>query len=198
MTRFTVPIKNILGNSYYRYRIYSSHYNTTSSTEITITCEVKDVFRRPVTNQLIFLYHQNESVDYTFTDSDGVATWTISNLEAGLHNFQAGSATMSIRISGWKEVALNSGGEYGTLYVNEDIRMCELRYSRRFPSATADTFYTWHTAAIPQQYRVSSQVGGAINHVGTLYTDSTGVIGGKLAVGWSSERTVIGTVMWHY
>lgn len=198
MTRFTVPIKNILGNSYYRYRIYSSHYNTTSNTTITITCEVKDVFRRPMVNQLIFLYHQNESIDSTTTDSNGVATWTISNLEAGLHNFQAGSATMSIRISGWKTVSVTGATSYATLYVNESERLCELRYVRTFSSASADTFYEWHSGAIPSKYRPSSQVMGSMNQVGGIYVDSDGDIGGKFANGFSSNRSVIGTVMWHY
>lgn len=95
----------------------------------------------------------------------------------------------------WKSQSCTA---YGTLYINETIRMCELRYVRTFESATADTFYTWHTGAIPSEYRPSSQVQGAINQVGTIYVDSTGLIGGKLAKSWSSNRQVNGTVMWHY
>ena len=87
---------------------------------------------------------------------------------------------------------------YGTLYVNTAIRMCELRYVRSFSSASADSFYEWHTGAIPSGYRPSSQVMGSINQVGAIYVDSDGDIGGKFAVGWSSSRSVIGTVMWHY
>ena len=87
---------------------------------------------------------------------------------------------------------------YGTLYINTAIRMCELRYVRSFSSASADTFYEWHTGAIPSGYRPSSQVMGSINQVGAIYVDSNGNIGGKFAIGWSSSRSVIGTVMWHY
>lgn len=96
----------------------------------------------------------------------------------------------------WNTVSI--GVSYATLYVNTSIRMCELRYVRSFGSASADTFYSWHSGVIPSAYRPSSQVGGAINQVGTLYVDSSGNIGGKFAVSWSSSRSVIGTCSWHY
>ena len=97
--------------------------------------------------------------------------------------------------SEWVETTLN---QYATLYVNETTRMCELRYIRSFSSASADTFYSWGTEIIPSGYRPSSQVQGSFNQVGVLYVDSSGNIGGKFAIGWSSSRNCIGSVMWHY
>ncbi len=96
----------------------------------------------------------------------------------------------------WTTVSI--GVSYATLYVNTSIKMCELRYVRSFSSASADTFYSWHSGVIPSAYRPSSQVGGAFNQVGTLYVDSAGNIGGKFGVSWSSSRSAIGTCIWHY
>ena len=76
--------------------------------------------------------------------------------------------------------------------------MCELRYVRTFGSASANTFYEWHTGVIPSGYRPSSQVGGAINQGGTLYVNASGDIGGIFSRSWSSSANVIGTCMWHY
>lgn len=95
----------------------------------------------------------------------------------------------------WTSQSINT---YATLYINTAIRLCELRYVRDFGSASADTFYSWHTGAIPSSYRPSSQVQGAFNQVGTIYVNSSGDIGGKFAFSWSSNRSVIGSVMWHY
>lgn len=196
MTRFGVPIKNILGNSYYRYRIYSSHYNTTSSTTITITCEVKDVFRRPVKDQLVTLYHQNESVESKMTDTDGVVTWEVSNLGAGLHNFQAGNATVVVRVSGWKIVA-TSADSYATLYVNEDARMCHLRYYRTGYNFTSTNEITLHTGLIPSAYRPPvANILSAYNvtTIGAILTN------GNMTVQTSStgSKTLNYSGVWHY
>ena len=117
----------------------------------------------------------------------------LERLRVNLENF----ISKFIRTS-WKTVSLSSGGSYGTLYVNTTLRLCELRYVRAFSSATAYTYYTWHTGAIPSSYRPSSQVVGSFNYGGTLYVDSEGDIGGLFTNGWSSTHNIIGSVMWHY
>ena len=103
---------------------------------------------------------------------------------------------MQANVIGWKTISL--GISYATFYVNESIRECELRYVRDFSAADGDKFYTWHTSAIPEDYRPSAQVNGSINQVGIIYVDSTGEIGGKFANTFSSTRTCKGSVMWHY
>ena len=95
----------------------------------------------------------------------------------------------------WIEIPLNG---YATLWVNTATKMCELRYRRTFSSASADTFYTWHSGLIPSDYRPSSQINGSFNQVGILYIDSTGEVGGKFANGWNSSRKCIGSAIWHY
>ena len=98
-------------------------------------------------------------------------------------------------MTGWRSHAFTS---YGTLFINGALRLCELNYSRTFSSADADKFYSWHTGAVPLEYRPNMQVNGSMNQVGVLYVDSNGEIGGKFANAWSSSRLVKGTVNWHY
>lgn len=199
MVKFKIPIKDLLGRAYYRYELQSTHYNTTpSQTNITITCTVKNIFGNPVNNKEITLYYKNDIQGTATTNANGIATWTVGNLEYGINQFRVENATIIINARGWETVALNSGGTYATLYVNRETRTAELRYDRTFSSASADTFYSWHTGAIPQGYRPSTQVDGTFNQVGSLYVAYDGEIGGKFANSWSSDRRCIGTVMWHY
>lgn len=199
MVKFTVPISDILGLSYYRYKLYSSWYNPTSTTSsFTITCEVTNVFGNKVSGKELTLYENEVSKGTTTTNANGLATWTVTANDVGVRSFSVDNKKCSIKVSGWQTVTLLSGDSYGTLYVNKDLRLCELQYVRDFGSADADKFYTWHSGAIPSTYRPPNQVNGSMNQVGVLYVDSTGEIGGKFANAWSSNRTVKGTVSWHY
>ena len=141
------------------------------------------------------IYHKT-SFFISITNSSGLATWTVPCDEWGLQTYSAGSKEIQVNVTGWKTVSL--GISYATFYVNEAIRMCELRYVREFSIATGDTFYTWHSSAIPEDYRPPAQVNGAINQVGTLYVDSNGEIGGKFANSFSSTRNCKASVIWHY
>jgi hypothetical protein len=200
MSRFTVPIADILGSAFYNYELTSSTYNPTSTiSSFTITCEVTNVFGNKVSGKELTLYENEVSKGTATTNANGLATWTVTANDVGVRSFSVANTKCSIKVSGWETVSLGSGvSSYATLYVNKDLRLCELRYVRSFSSAVADTFYSWHTGAIPSDYRPSDQVNGSMNQVGTLYTDSNGDIGGKFANSWSSNRTVKGTVMWHY
>lgn len=196
MVKFKVALKDLLGKAYYRYELISTHYNTTpTQTGITITCTCKNIFGNPVANKELTLYYKSNIQGTATTNELGIATWTVGNLEYGINQFRVEDATIIINARGWETVTLNT---YATLYVNKETRTAELRYVRDFNSASADTFYSWHTGAIPSDYRPSAQVNGSFNQVGTLYADSNGDIGGKFANSWSSTRTVKGSVMWHY
>ena len=113
-----------------------------------------------------------------------------------LINYSANNEKIQCNVNGWKLDNINIS--YAYFYVNGATRQCELRYVRNFSAADADKFYTWHSAAIPSQYRPVEQVNGSMNQVGTLYVDSTGEIGGKFANAWTTDSLVKGTVMWHY
>lgn len=199
MVKFKVALKDLLGKAYYRYTLTSTHYNTTpTQTDITITCTCKNILGNPVSNKELTLYYKNDIQGTATTNELGIATWTVGNLGYGINQFRVEDATIIINVRGWETVTLDSGGTYATLYVNKETRTAELQYNRTFPSASADTFYSWHTGAIPQGYRPSTQVNGSFNQVGVLYVDPTGEIGGKFANSWSSNRLCKGTVIWHY
>jgi len=198
MVKFKLPIKDILGLSYYRYELSSDNYNPTYNSTITITCNCRNIFGNKVTGKELKLYENDTLIGTETTDEDGTATFETTVTNSGIRKLNVSNENIHINVNRWKTVTLTTGSSYGTLYVNEELRMAELRYVRDFNSATADTFYAWHTGAIPQEYRPSSQVNGSMNQVGVLYVDSTGEIGGKFANSWSSTRTVRGTTQWHY
>ena len=209
--RFNVDIDDVLGSNYLVTNISCSSYNPSIDGTITLTVTVKDVYGAAVSGASVlvtassgsFTGYNGSSItsasSYTgTTNPSGQFTLTYTCSVWGLITFTANNETKQVDVGGWKTVALLAGSSYGTLYVNGKTRTAELRYVRTFESASADTFYTWHSGAIPTAYRPDAQVNGSMNQVGTLYVDSTGEIGGKFANSWSSTRTCKGSVMWHY
>ena len=178
------------------YDLSVSDYNPIIDSTVTVTCRVTDFYGEAVSGESVTLYCNGSSVSTSITNNMGVATWIVTCDSWGLQTFTAGNGKIQVNVYGWKTVSL--GISYATFYVNEAIRECELRYVREFSAADGDKFYTWHTSAIPENYRPSVQVNGSINQVGIIYVDSTGEIGGKFANTFSSTRTCKGSVMWHY
>ena len=198
MVKFKIPIRNILGLSFYRYELTSSTYNPQINTAFTITCKCTDIFGNPISGKQLTLYKDGTAQTTQTTNNNGEATWNITGTTGGVNDFKVANQHCYINLTNWKTVSVTGATSYATLYVNESLRLCELEYVRDFGSADADKFYSWHSGAIPSTYRPSAQVNGSMNQVGTLYVDSTGEIGGKFANAWSSNRTVKGTVTWHY
>lgn len=136
-------------------------------------------------------------INHTHTKSDITDfshTHTISNI-TNLQTTLDGKADANHTHNQWDNYVLNT---YATLYVNETIHLCHLHYNRSFTSASADTFYTWHTALIPSEYQPSVQVQGSMNQIGSLIVNGNGDILGKFGIAWSSSRTVAGDCWWHY
>lgn len=195
MVKFKVPIKDILGKAYYRYTLTSTHYNTTpTQTDITITCTCKNIFGNPVTNKELTLYHQNNVQGTATTNANGIATWTVGNLGGGIHNYIVEDATLTINVNGWKSTSITNG----TLYYNEYLRLCHLRYSRTFNSASANTLYEWGQL-IPSTYRPPFMVTGNGNRNGATVTiDSDGYIYGRFQLAFNSSTSFYYSAMWHY
>ena len=163
-----------------------------SGEEVTVTC-----------SKGYFTKYNNTSISGTTTvsktgttDNYGQFTLTYTCSEWGIINFSANNALTQINVKGWKSIDINIS--YARLYVNEQLRIAHLNYYRTFGSGTADTFYTWHTGGIPSKYRPGLQCNGAINHLGTIYVDADGNIGGKFVNSFSSSKSVSGTVIWTY
>ena len=180
----------------WNYDLTSSDYNPTIDDDIVVSCHVTDFYGEAVTGESVTLYCNGTSVSTSITNNVGVATFTVSCDVAGLQNYTVGTGSVQVNVGGWKLVDLDIG--YATFWVNEALRLCELRYVREFSAADADKLYTWHTNAIPQDYLPSTQVNGSFNQVGIIYVDSNGEIGGKFAFNFSSTRVCKASVMWHY
>ncbi len=197
------------GANFYNTNIAVSDYNPSIDSTVTVTITVTNAEGDPVEDASVpvtasegqFTKLNNTTITAASsvtgtTNSSGQFTLTYSCTEWGLITFSANNNKAHVRVIGWRTVSLNIS--YATFKVNEAEKLCILNYVRDFSAADADKFYTWHTGAIPSQYRPSIQSNGSMNQVGVLYVDSTGEIGGKFANSWSSNRTVKGTVMWQY
>ena len=148
MTRFSVKLSNILGLSFYRYELTSSNYNPTIDTAFTITVKVTDVFGNNVNNKSVTLYHDGTSVSSQTTDSNGVATWTITPSTWGIHDFNVANTHTQVQVGGWKQIAtylsnrviLYSDGRNG--YIKVDGTFSWDTSARIHDLVTIDSNYT--------------------------------------------------------
>lgn len=195
MVKFKVALKDLLGKAYYQYTLTSTHYNTTpTQTDITITCTCKNILGNPVANKELTLYYKNVIQGTATTNELGMATWTVGNLEYGINQFRVEDATIIINARGWESISITNG----TLYYNKELRLCHLRYSRTFSSATANTLYEWGQL-IPSGYRPLFMVTGSGNRNGaTLTIDADGYLYGRFQTAFSSSTSFYYSAMWHY
>ena len=71
MLSFKVPLKQILGQAYYRYELTSSDYNPNVNSTITITCKVRNILGIPISNKEITLYKNGIQVSNKTTNVGG-------------------------------------------------------------------------------------------------------------------------------
>ena len=115
MTKFKIPIRQIVGEAYYRYKLESSTYNTQDNTiGIIITCTVKNIFGTPIADKTITLFQDNMIVSSQTTDEDGQATWTLNTINYGLHSFRVDETIMSVYIDNNSKVGHNHNDTYYT------------------------------------------------------------------------------------
>lgn len=197
MVKFKLPIKNILGLSYYRYSLSTSTTNPTLNSTFTETVKVTNVFGNPVQNKTVTLYYKGASQGEQTTDENGEATWTITASATGLGKITVGNSYNYVNVTdGWHSTSIHNGN--GTLYYNPTLRICSLRYSRTFNSASANTMYEWGQQ-IPSTYRPNYMVTGSGNRNGaTLTVDSDGYLYGRFQLAFSSETNFYYHLMWHY
>lgn len=175
------------------YELTSSTYNATIDTAFTITVKATDILGYAKTNKSVTLYHNGTSVSSQNTDSNGVATWSITPSTWGIHDFNIGNIHCQVDVSGWKNVNI---GSYGTLKVNGKERLCYFTYYRTNFNLSSSTT-TIESNLIPEQYsgggtRVTifnNTMGGNISDNGTfsVHTSSTG-----------TGKTINASAMWKY
>lgn len=196
MVKFKVPIKDILGKAYYRYELVSSHYNTTTTeTNITITCTVKNIFGNPVANKELTLYHQNSIQGTATTNANGIATWTVGNLGVGNQIFWVEDATIIIHINGWETINVNS---YTNLIVNKTQRIAMFQYYRTGYNVTsANSEITVTTGLIPSDYRPPVAVNLASYNV-TLVGRITNNGDFQIMSSTTGSKSLNFYAFWHY
>ena len=196
MVKFKVPIKDLLGRAYYHYKIGNTTTNGTKGQTNVLHCTVTNIFGNPVSDKDVTLYAQGIEVSTKKTNALGYVEWEIPLDKAGLRLYTVDNQITYtlVKNGGWKSTSITNG----TLYYNEDLRLCELRYSRTFDSATANTMYEWGQL-IPSGYRPLFMTTGNGNRNGaTLIIDSDGYLYGRFQTAFSSTTTFYYSVMWHY
>ncbi len=134
MVKLKTPIKDILGKAYYQYTLTSTHYNTTPTQTITLTCTVKNIFGNPVSNKEVTLYHQNNIEATSTTNANGIATFTVNNLSNGIHEFWVENTDVTIKIRGW--ITLSNDGVYNIRTDGETVQMyLSINSTTSFPTS---------------------------------------------------------------
>ena len=153
MSRFTVPIADILGTAFYNYELTSSTYNPSIDTAFTITVTVKNVFNNPVSNKSVILYKDGTNIGSATTNSSGVATWTVTLADWDIHHFKVANATLELKAKGWKTL-LDSGGY---LIRTKDNRV---QFTLNVSSVGFPTTFTAFGggAKVPTDYRPTASV----------------------------------------
>ena len=108
-----------------------------------------------------------------------------------------GKANSSHTHNTWTKITLwTNGNNNATLWVNEDIQLCNLKYYQKNVSVSSSE-KTLHTGLIPISYRPSyTIISGCYNpHVSVAVTQD----GSILCVSTeSTTRTVNGNLTWNY
>ena len=120
MTRFTVPIADILGNAYYRYDLTLSDYEPKTASTITVTCTVKNVFGSNVQNKTVELFLNGTSQGTATTNSNGVATWSITFGATRSALFRVENAYAYVNYNSWKLVETKESNKV-RVYANENM-----------------------------------------------------------------------------
>lgn len=110
-------------------------------------------------------------------------------------NYSANNTLTQIDVGGWVNVIPTH--QYGSIWVNEKLRMCEFKYYRQNYNFTSTSEVTFGTNIIPSGYRPSIvvtcsildvNIGGVIDTSGNFkaYTSSTGT------------KNINASAVWHY
>lgn len=199
MVKFKVALKDLLGKAYYRYNILNDITNGTKGETNTIQCTVTNIFGNPVSDKEVTLYAQGTEVSTKTTNALGYVEWEIPLETASLRLYQIDthSTYTNVTNGGWKSTSVTNG----TLYYNEDLRLCSLRYDREFSSGQQNTLYEWGQlfSSSIEYLKPKYMVTGSGNRNGATVTiDSDGYIYGRFQLAFSSTTHFYYHLMWHY
>ena len=199
MVKFKVALKDLLGKAYYRYNMGNTITNGTKGQTNKIRCTVTNIFGNPVANKEVTLYAQGTEASTKTTDALGYVEWDmpLDNASLRLYKIDTHSTYTIVNNGGWKSTSVSNG----TLYYNEDLRLCSLRYDREFSSGQQNTLYEWgqlfssSIAHLKPKYMVT---GNGNRNGATVTIDSDGYIYGRFQLAFSSTTHFYYHLMWHY
>ena len=199
MVKFKVPIKDLLGRAYYHYKLGNDITNGTKGQTNVVHCTVTNVFGNPVSDKDVTLYAQGIEVSTKKTNALGYVEWEIplNNPSLRLYTVDNQTTYTNVTNGGWKSTSVSNG----TLYYNEDLRLCSLRYDREFSSGQQNTLYEWgqlfssSIAHLKPKYMVT---GNGNRNGATVTIDSDGYIYGRFQLAFSSTTHFYYHLMWHY
>ena len=123
MSRFTVPIADILGNAYYRYDLTLSDYEPKTASTITVTCTVKNVFGSNVQNKTVELFLNGTSQGTATTNANGVATWSITFGETRSALFRVENAYAYVNYNSWRLAETKASGKVKVYVMNNMVAL---------------------------------------------------------------------------
>ena len=122
--RSTVDSETILGLNYQVINLTSNEYNPQIDDEITLTCEVLDVYSDPVEGYEVQLYKNGTSMGSSYSgssNSSGIITFNVNCDEWGLMDYSIENNHCQVNVTGFKQIKSYSSGFY-TLAVDGSTR----------------------------------------------------------------------------
>lgn len=136
MTRFSVPISDILGSAYYRIELTASSYNVTIDGTVTLTCTVKNIFGQAVSGYEVQLYKNGTSLGSSYngiTNNQGIVTFTYTCSTWGLIDFSIKDVHCQVNVKGFK-IVTDTNQDY---YLGEDIVHLYMHYNNSLTATTS-------------------------------------------------------------
>ena len=155
MTRFKVPIQSILGLSYYRYDISLDRYDVDIGSEVTVTCQARNVFGSLVKDKELTLHYKGISQGSATTDNNGVAEWTLDvGGDAGTFKLSVGNQHCLINVTGYQTY----NGTHYTAKYNKDIVNIDFSWNTTSTFSANTSWTEFTTITIPSHLRPTESI----------------------------------------
>ena len=162
---------------------------TPLDTAFTITCKCTDIFGNPINNKQLTLYANGTSVGNATTNSNGIATWTITPTTWGIHDFNVSNKHIQVNVDGWRAI---EGSTTYTFLRNKNRGRWELKgWSYPYSKDTSWVNFgsgDYATSIKPKAYSVMINAKG--NAYFRVHTDGT--------VQWRAISDTISANTTHY
>lgn len=200
MVKFRLPIQKILGSSYYDYNIYTSSYNPLINSDITVTCQLRNVFGSPVKDKELTLQYKGISQGVQTTNANGIAEWNINTgANGGTFKLTINNHYLFVTVGGYNVVKTHTNNHY-QLSINEQTRMARLRvyFGGDANIGTGNQYIA--SNFIDAEYRPKQNVIGTMTRSGTLlgYVLTSGEVGVTNNGTSTITPTFASEIIWSY